>query len=337
MKRKDFIIHISASALMIYLNGHDSMQSDKLVFGHNGKKYTWDDRWSSNSNIKPPVNDCHEMVFTDDKELILLTNDVRNNLIYFNKKGHVIRSSGTSFPGAHGLTIHGEVDQTLFITDTELHQFYETTLDGTIIRTWDYPKESGKYNSAEEFVPTETAITSDGEIYVADGYGAQYILHYDRQGILKNIFGGRGEGDKHLDNAHGICIDHRGDTPLLIVTDRNRCSFKYYDLQGNYLNKIVIPGANICRPVIKGDYLYAAVLTTDHTGNSNTGFVLVLDKENKVVSALAGSTPADQERMYQTVQLFKHPHDVCIDDEDNLYVCQWNSGQIYPYKFSPHV
>jgi hypothetical protein len=26
---------------------------------------------------------------------------------------------------------------------------------------------------------------------------------------------------------------------------------------------------------------------------------------------------------------------VCIDDEENLYVAQWNSGRVYPYKLSP--
>ena len=29
------------------------------------------------------------------------------------------------------------------------------------------------------------------------------------------------------------------------------------------------------------------------------------------------------------------PHDVMVDDEENLYVCQWNSGKVYPYKFEP--
>jgi len=25
-------------------------------------------------------------------------------------------------------------------------------------------------------------------------------------------------------------------------------------------------------------------------------------------------------------------HDVCVDDEKNLYVCQWNAGKVYPTK-----
>ncbi len=34
----------------------------------------------------------------------------------------------------------------------------------------------------------------------------------------------------------------------------------------------------------------------------------------------------------QTVNLFKHPHDVCVDNDDNLYVAQWNSDKTYPVK-----
>ena len=41
--------------------------------------------------------------------------------------------------------------------------------------------------------------------------------------------------------------------------------------------------------------------------------------------------------MHQTVKVFQYPHDVCIDDEQNMYVAQWNSGHVYPYKLEPVV
>ena len=36
--------------------------------------------------------------------------------------------------------------------------------------------------------------------------------------------------------------------------------------------------------------------------------------------------------MRQDKPIFKHCHDVCVDDDKNLYVCQWNANGIYPYK-----
>jgi hypothetical protein len=38
--------------------------------------------------------------------------------------------------------------------------------------------------------------------------------------------------------------------------------------------------------------------------------------------------------MSQTEKIFVHPHDVCVDDEGSIYVAQWASGKVYPYKFT---
>ncbi len=71
---------------------------------------------------------------------------------------------------------------------------FKTTLDGKVLMTIDYPADSGKYTKKEAFVPTETTVADNGDIYIADGYGSQYIMQYDRNGKLKGVFGGRGQG-----------------------------------------------------------------------------------------------------------------------------------------------
>jgi hypothetical protein len=280
------------------------------------------------------------MVQDSKGRIVLLTNETKNNVIFFDKKGKLLETWGHDFPGGHGFTIWGEEkDQFLFITDTAKNQFYKATLDRKILQIWDYPAESDKYPGAKKFVPTETTITKQGEIYCADGYGMQFIMHYDAQGKLKNIFGGRGNEEKNLDNAHGITIDYRTGPETLIITDRTRCCFKRYSMAGEYLETISLPGACVCRPVIKGNYLYAAVLRSPNLDNADSGFVIILNKENKVVSVLCGSEAAYEngklKTFHQTDKLFQHPHDVLVDDEENLYVCQWNSGKVYPYKFTP--
>ena len=117
-------------------------------------------------------------------------------------------------------------------------------------------------------------------------------------------------------------------------------AFKRFSLTGDYLSTIPMPGAWVCRPVIRGNYLYAAVLQSNSRQWQQSGFVTILDENNKVISNLAGSEPAYDanntlNEMYQTIKAFQYPHDVCIDDEENLYVAQWNSGKVYPYKFEP--
>jgi sugar lactone lactonase YvrE len=205
-----------------------------------------------------------------------------------------------------------------------------------MLLTIDPPKEDILYPTNETFVPTEVAVADNGDFYIADGYGAQYILHYDANGKLINYFGGKGEGEVKLDNAHGICIDKRGGAPTLLVTDRTRNCFKRFTMDGKLIEVINLPGACVCRPVLHGDYLYAAVLRSPDLGAEKTGFVTILDKDNKVVSNIGGTEPKYEigklQPMAQAEKIFIHPHDVCVDKDDNLYVAQWASGKVYPYK-----
>ena len=76
-------------------------------------------------------------------------------------------------------------------------------------------------------MPTETAIAANGDIYVADGYGEDFIIQYDYKGNYIRHFGGRGDKDENLLNAHGVCIDNRNPgKPCLIVTSRQQNAFK---------------------------------------------------------------------------------------------------------------
>jgi peptidylamidoglycolate lyase len=339
MNRRSFVKNSALSAAGLLIASDLFSKTKGPVYGHNEMTYRLNTAWGALNPEKTPVNDCHEMVQDRKGRILLLTNETKNNIIIYNKSGRLIDTWGKEFPGAHGLTLHNTgKEDFLFITDTNRHQVFKTTIEGKILLTIDAPADIAAYKKKEAFVPTETAVLENGEFYVADGYGAQHILHYDAEGRLKNSFGGRGTGDQFFDNAHGICIDHRKATPTLMITDRTRNAFKRFSLEGDLLEIIHLPGACVCRPVIKGDYLYAAVLRSPNLDAKGSGFVTILNKENKVVSNLGGSEPVyvnnKLNTMSQTDKIFIHPHDVCIDDEGSIYVAQWASGKVYPYKFT---
>jgi hypothetical protein len=342
MKRRNFIKNTSLSMAALMINPAIPYKEDTIL-GQNNKRYKIDTHWSQADVAKYPVNDCHEMIQDSKGRILLLTNETHNNVLIYDKKGKILDTCGHEYPGAHGLTLFNENGtEVLFICDNNRHQVIKTTIDGRVLMVLDYPKETGQYTKPEEYIPTETAIAPNGDIYVADGYGKDFIIHYDASGRYIDYFGGRGNEEKHLLNAHGICLDFRDNKqPNLIVTSRQQNAFKRYTLSGEYINTISLPGAWVCRPVIKGDYLYSAVLQTNSRQGQQSGFVTILDKNYKVVSNLAGSSPnyvdGKLEEMYQTVKCFSYPHDVCIDDEENLYIAQWNSGKVYPYKLSPVI
>lgn len=335
--RRQFIRNTSLSLGGLWLTNGLMARDKGPVYGHNHVQYTLDTSWSKCNPQQYPVNDCHEMVQDKRGRIFLLTNETKNNILIYDTKGQLLDSWGNAFPGAHGLTIHDENGtEFLYITDTVKHQVYKTTLSGEILLTIDAPMDSKLYAQAEKFVPTETTIAPNGDIFIADGYGEQYILHYNSKGHLLNYFGGRGSGDEHLDNAHGILLDPRSKDGSLLITDRTRNCFKRFSKEGQLLDIIHLPGACVCRPVVQGDLLYAAVLRSPDMNKEGSGFVTILDQHNKVVSNIGGSEPdyknGQLQPMYQTDKIFFHPHDVCVDRDHNLYVAQWASGKVYPYK-----
>jgi len=338
--RRSFIRNgaLIGAGLSLPLSVYDSLNNKDLILGHGDFMYKVDMNWGLLDKNKFPVKDCHEMVYTKDGYIVMLTNDVRNNIIKYNKDGKLIESWGNEYPGGHGLTLRDEGgEEFLYITDTDRHQVIKTTMDGRVVFTIDAPKSMESFVDPSNFKPTETSVTENGDIYIADGYGSQLILVYGQDAKLKHYFGGHGEDDDKFFNAHGIAVDTRHGSEKILVTARQKNQLKYFTPSGIYESSIDLGGAFICRPVIKGDNIFLATIWSG-AGGENSGFVSILDKDNKLVSAPGGVRPnyvnGSLSRMHQTVKVFKHPHDVCIDEDENLYVCQWNAGQTYPIKLT---
>ncbi len=307
------------------------------IIGHGDFTYRVDKEWGIQDPAKVPINDCHEMAMDGQGRIFMTTTGAdNNNILIYDKSGKVLDSWG-KFPGAHGLTLTGEGnDQFLFITDPETHKVSKTTLDGKVLLTLERPKEVDGYTEDGQFKPTETAIMPNGDIYVADGYGQNFIIQYNAQGEYIRHFGGTGEGDEKFNCCHGITLDTRDtENPTLLITSRASQEFKRFSLDGKHLETIKLPGCSICRPVIHGDHLYFAVIVTK-TWDSYDGMLAVLDKDNKTVSLPGGSRPQYSgglltEPKYDGMT-FRNPHDVFVDNDENLYVPQWASGKTYPIK-----
>ena len=320
-----------------------SPELDDKVIGHGDFTYKVQKDWGNLNPAKTPVNDCHELVQDSKGRIILLTNHVKNNIIIYDRSGKLLNTWTNAYKGGHGLTISDEGgEEFLYITDLASHKVYKTTLSGRLVMQFAYPADSGLYLEENQYFPTETVIAPNGDIYITDGYGLQYIFHYDSKGNLKHVFGGLGSAPHQFSErwtAHGICIDNRKDkdNPSLIIADRNGNRFKRFSIAGEYINSISIPGAFVSRPVIKGDNMYTAVLNSEAPWSvSDSGFISILDKDDTVVSNPGANAPiyvdGKLKKLQQTSPIFRHPHDVCVDDDENLYVAQWNSGNTYPIK-----
>ncbi len=349
---------VNATAGFAIVNKDKKKLPDDNVIGHGGFTYKVDKGWAKISVNSNPLFNCHEMIQDSKGRLIMLGDCTKNNILIFDKSGTLLDYWGSAFPGGHGLSIAKEgADDFLMITDCgwfqdktgkwdrQAGQVLKTTTDGKLIFSIGHPKTIGIYKDDEYFQPTETAVAANGDIYVADGYGSDYIIQYNSRGQYIRHFGGHNNADKehNLHNAHGVAIDERDKSnPVLVCTSREENCFKIFSMDGKFKKRLDMPGMFVCRAVIKGDNLYAGVCWSKNAEGKqfdNSGFITILDKNNKVVSSPGGTAPVYKDNiLQQTFQapnpVFNHGHDVCVDDEQNLYVCQWNANHIAPIKLN---
>jgi peptidylamidoglycolate lyase len=314
------------------------------VVGHGLFRYRVDKLWCQASPETHPVKDCHEMVQAADDRLFLLTNHSKNNILVFEPSGKLVDSWTLNLPAAHGLTLHKSRagQESLWITDNG-GRVLQTSLEGKILLELPTPGQIGAYQPHEPYSPTETAVAPNGDIYVADGYGSQFILRFDSTGQFVGKFGGRSTQPSNpgkFMQAHGIALDLRGPAPLLVCTERIRNEFNWFTLEGKHVRGVYLPGAYVSRPVIHGQHLYSGVCfgakPDDYRMWQQRGFVTILDSKDQVVSNPGGQPPSYREGRLQLLlqdqPVFENCHDVCVDKTGDLYVCQWNSGKVYPYK-----
>ncbi len=283
---------------------------------------------------KTPVKNCHGIVQDAEGHIILLTDHVANNVIVYDRKGKLVSKWGTSFPGAHGLSIVREGKrEVLFITDLVTHKICKTTLDGTVLQEWGWPEASGKYAKEAEYKPSWTLHQKDGGFFVLDGYGKDYILRYDGAGKLVRVFGGAEGGIVHW-GPHGGMMDKNS---LLIAMSDQQYLLRL-SLDGEKMQQVDLPGGNPRQIRVHEGRYYVAHLADNWPKDRNSrGFISILDSKLRVIANVAGSAPeyGDDGKlrpMRHTEDTFLHPHDLLVDSEESIYVAQFASGNTYPLK-----
>lgn len=142
------------------------------------------------------------------------------------------------------------------------------------------------------------------------------------------------------DHPKNNVLIYQTDGSLLVCTARIRNEFAWFTLTGEHKRTEYYPGAFLSRPVIRGENLYSAVCfgfrENDYRMWTGRGFIVILDKENKVISCPGGEAPRYEKSKLMPLMkqgdLVHNGHDVCVDSEENLYLCQWNSDKVPPCK-----
>ena len=268
------------------------------------------------------IGPTHGGVVVDKAGLIYVSSDSANGIYVFKPDGTLVKTIAEKFSGIHGVCIHEENgEQFIYAAHLKGAQALKLKLDGTAVLKIPYPAESNSYPDGKGYNPTAVAVGPNGDIFVSDGYGLSLIHKFDATGKYLKTFGGKGKEDGKFMTSHGIAIDSRNGTPLLLVCDRENRRLVHLDLDGNFVATVATGLRRPCAVSILGDMVAVAELEAR---------VVLLDKSNKVVAVLGDNPDKSQWAKFDVAPeswkpgIFTAPHGVSFDAAGNLYVQDWN-------------
>jgi peptidylamidoglycolate lyase len=336
--RRTFLRQAAAAAACTFVAGVARGATARPVLGGGAFHYQVVPGWGE-LGPDTPVNNCHGIVIDRAGHIILLTDDVTNNVIVYDRAGRLVHKWGTQFPGAHGLSLVEENGrEILYLTDLQRHRVFKTTPSGELLAEWGWPAHTAKYAKEDDYKPSWTLHLPDGRFFILDGYGRDYIARHAADGRFEKIFGGAEGGIVHWGPHGGMADIRAGKDPTLLIAMSDQQYLLRLDLDGRRLEQIDLPGGNPRQIRRIGANYYVAHLADNWPKDRNSrGFVSVLDAQLRVLANIGGTPPeyGDDGKlrpMAHREDVFLHPHDLAVDRDGSLYVAQFASNRTYPIK-----
>jgi len=254
------------------------------------------------------------------KHTVHKTSPKSDAIVVFDPEGKFIKLWGPEFRGgAHGMHLITEGGREFFyLCDIGRHLLVKTTLDGEVVWQRGCPAETGGYKDPAEYVPTNVAVAPDGTVFVADGYGRNYIHIYKPDGTYVSTFGGSGKSPGRTNCPHGLMVDRRGPEPLLVVADRGNRRLQYFNLKGEHVKFVTDELRAPCHFHAQGGELLIPDLESR---------VTLFDKNNRLIVHLGDGTHyrgiRDKDRSAFTPGKFVAPHSAIFDEKGNIFVVEW--------------
>lgn len=238
--------------------------------------------------------------------------------------GRYLRNVPGAPPDLHGFIITRGQDGKFYIYGVSrlAQEIVQLKLDGERVLTIPASAIPAQYkkNEQQAINLTGIAVAPNGDIYVTDGYGLDFIHRFDKSGKYLATFGGKG-APWNFDQCHKIAIDTRFKPVRLICTDRRHDRLVHMDLNGKILDAF---GLGLRLPsalAIRGNELAVGELM---------GRVSLLDKKGQIVAVIGTNDNVDEIRTNKAPPTvwqpdrFYAPHGVTYDAKGNLLVTEFN-------------
>lgn len=257
------------------------------------------------------------VAMTEEGHLLVLDRGAKP-FLEFDAAGKLLRAFGPEgvFSRVHGLRI--DKNGNLWVTDVGAHFIRKFDKDGNELLTIGTPGTAGDWDEAAGAhllnQPNETALDSQGNLYVVLGHGAAEpkVMKFSADGTFIKQWGSRGEGPGQFFAAHGIEID-ANDT--LYVADRENMRIEMFDTEGNYESEWKF-NAMVC-----GIYLHDDGFLYMSTGFD--GEIAKVDMEGKLLGSLGSPGNANGQ--------FGEAHYLVLDQAANMYVADVVNRRVQKY------
>lgn len=318
MKKSTLLLFLFFPFLLASTHGQDGTEApaDLTKMGEGDYRFDWVPGWGTldDEDLKPTNGDI--AVSADGHVYCSMDSD--RSIMIFSADGEVVRNFDAKFKGLHGVCIHKEGDEE-FLYAAGRARVVKFKLDGTVVWEMNGAPKSDDFE-IKRYNLTGIAVLPNGDFYLADGYGSNWIYHFNKDREFVRRFGGPGSKPGQFRTAHNIDIDTRGETPRLLICDRDNNRMQYFTLDGEFIRVFAEGLRRPCAASFHGDHVAIAEL------NSR---VTILNGKDEQVQHL-GDNDKKFWSKYKTDKpdwvdgLFITPHGISYDNDGNLIVMDWN-------------
>lgn len=319
-----------------------------------GVRYEWIDAWPQ-IDPAPETQRAwpHNGIVAAGGDLIVSFHPAQACLLYFDRTGAVTRAVPTGVAEAHGITLSRHLgEQRLWLADAAMKKdpdngydnprgdagstVVEVDLDGRVMR--ELPRPPDPLYRDSMYRPTcavsfDDNVGGNGDVWVADGYGADLVHRFSASGEHRATLDGT-DGAGRFSVPHALLIDNRRAEPELYVADRANGRIQVFDMDGRYHR--TVGESFLSRPTwmaVFGDQLFVAEFLPPRLS--------ILDSEDRLVGFIGEDQAAPDRKEWPNQRRadgglqrpsalgagrFNSPHAVAVDHAGDLYVTEWLIG-----------
>lgn len=245
-------------------------------------------------------------VAVDSKGFVYVLTLGTNNLMVFDSNGNYIKSLAQGMLiTPHGLRIDKE--DNIWITDLDQHIILKLDVNGHLLMVLGQRNTTGEYSKELSIglfnKPADIAFGSNGDIFVADGYGNSRIVKFDKNGKYIKAWGVKGTANGEFDNPHNIIIDNQD---RIYVADRNNLRVQIFDKEGKHLKN----WSHVGKP-------WGLTITNDQTiylGEGTHGKVFKLDLDGNILGEYSNHGKEEGQVL--------GAHGMAVDNNGFLYITE---------------